>query len=221
MRLGALTWPELAAASPLLVLPLGATEQHGPHLPIDTDTVIVNALVAATTDGRSDRVAAPVLPYGSSGEHAGFPGTLSLGQAGLELAVVELVRSADAFAGVAIVCWHGGNGQPLRRAAHLLQREGREPWIWVGGYPGGDLHAGHTETSLMLHLAPESVREERPAGVVARLGEIEAQLRTAGVRAVSENGVLGDPATATAAMGEAIFTGLVADLDRFLSKAMA
>ena len=59
---------------------------------------------------------APALPYGSSGEHAGFPGTLSLGQDALESALVELVRSADHFADIVLVCWHGGNAEPVARA---------------------------------------------------------------------------------------------------------
>lgn len=219
MRLGELVWPDLIGTSPLLVLPLGATEQHGPHLPIDTDTVIIDALVAATTDGHPDRVAAPTLPYGSSGEHTDFPGTLSLGQDALELAVVELVRSADAFRGVAIVCWHGGNGEPLGRAARLLGSEGRSVRIWVGSHADADLHAGHTETSLMLHLAPGAVRDQRDPGVVAPLSDIEGRLRAEGVRSVSPSGVLGDPLRATAAEGSVIFAGLVRNLDRFLSSA--
>lgn len=219
MRLGDLTWQDLVGASPLLVLPLGATEQHGPHLPIDTDTVIVDALVTATTNGHADRVAAPTLPYGSSGEHAGFPGTLSLGQAALESAVVELVRSADAFRCVAVVCWHGGNGEAVARAVRLLDGEGRNVRVWAGTHLGADLHAGRTETALMLHLAPGSVREQRAAGTVAPLSEIKGRLRAEGVRAVSPNGVLGDPEGATAAEGSAIFTRLAESLDRFLSDA--
>jgi creatinine amidohydrolase len=213
------TWPDLAAgAPPRLVLPLGATEQHGPHLPLGTDTTIVAALCAAAAAGRADLVVAPVLPYGSSGEHAGFPGTLSLGQAALELTVVELVRSADAFAGVAIVCWHGGNGEALRRAAATLAAEGRPVAVWVGRYAGADLHAGRTETALMLHLAPESVGPERPVGATGGWAELEPALRRGGVRPVSPTGVLGDARGATADEGRRIFGALVEDLRTFLDR---
>ena len=95
-----------AVGGDLLVVPLGATEQHGPHLPLGTDTVIASALAHGV-----DAVVAPALPYGSSGEHAGFAGTLSLGAA-TELALVELGRSAS-FARVLFVCAHGGNAEPL------------------------------------------------------------------------------------------------------------
>src|SRR6478752_10318203 len=82
------------------IVPLGATEQHGPHLPLGTDTTIACALAFGLAAARDDVVVAPALPYGSSGEHAGFPGALSLGQAALETTLVELVRSAEAFSDV-------------------------------------------------------------------------------------------------------------------------
>src|SRR3712207_8629966 len=86
-----------AVTGDLLVVPLGATEQHGPHLPLGTDTVIASALAASL-----DAVVAPALPYGSSGEHAGFPGTLSIGREALVHVLVELVRSCG-FARVLFV----------------------------------------------------------------------------------------------------------------------
>ena len=91
MRLGGATFPELLGQVDIhLLIPLGATEQHGPHLPLDTDTVIASGVAEAVAGGRHDVVVAPALPYGSSGEHSGFPGTLSLGQAALETALIEL-----------------------------------------------------------------------------------------------------------------------------------
>src|SRR5215207_5502786 len=128
-----------AVSGDLLVVPLGATEQHGPHLPLGTDTIIATALAASL-----DAVIAPSLPYGSSGEHAGFPGTLSIGRAAFELVVVELVRSADAFAGVVLVSGHGGNAAPLARGVALLVAEGRRVVAWAPRVDGGDLHAGRT-----------------------------------------------------------------------------
>ncbi|HET7720624.1 MAG TPA: creatininase family protein, partial [Acidimicrobiales bacterium] len=100
--LGERSWADVAevAATSMLVVPLGATEQHGPHLPLDTDTTLATVLahrLAArrSSAGHHDVLVAPALPYGSSGEHAGFAGTLSIGAAATELVVVELVRSAD------------------------------------------------------------------------------------------------------------------------------
>jgi creatinine amidohydrolase len=220
MRLASLSWPDLDTAPPLvLLLPLGATEQHGPHLPLETDTVIAVALAEAVGAGRSDVVVAPALPYGSSGEHAGFPGTLSLGQEALELAVVELVRSADRFAAVVLVSWHGGNAEPLARAVARLRAERRRVSAWQPEVDG-DPHAGHTETSLMLALAPELVSDLRPVEATARLDVLLPTLRKAGVDAVSRSGVLGDSTGAAAEEGRALFDRLVADLTAFVDARM-
>ncbi|MBO0852639.1 MAG: mycofactocin biosynthesis peptidyl-dipeptidase MftE [Nocardia sp.] len=204
MRLDELTSTDLAerAHPPLLAVPLGATEQHGPHLPLGTDTAVAVELCRRLATERADIVVAPAITYGSSGEHAGFPGTLSIGQRALELLIVELVRSADEFAGVILVNGHGGNLRPLRAAGELLRGEGRRVLVWSPTGPADDTHAGHGETSVMLHLAPEQVtmRRARP-GNTRPLRELMPALLNGGVAAVSDSGVLGDPTTATAAEG--------------------
>ena len=93
-QLGELTWPEAGrrAADGVLALPLGSTEQHGPHLPLSTDTDLAVELCRRLAAARPACVVAPPLPYGSSGEHRGFPGTVSIGQAALELLLVEFGR---------------------------------------------------------------------------------------------------------------------------------
>ena len=92
------TWPEAERdmAGAVLAVPVGSTEQHGPHLPLSTDTDIAVALVERLAARRHDVVAAPAVAYGSSGEHAGFAGTLSIGREATELLLVELGRSASA-----------------------------------------------------------------------------------------------------------------------------
>lgn len=212
-RLGDLTWGEVVCAGRLLVVPLGATEQHGPHLPMDTDTVIAVALAEALAE-RRDVTVAPAIPVGASGEHAGFPGTLSLGREALERALVELVRGADDWAGVLLVSWHGGNAEAVRGALALLHHEGRRVDCAPGPVNGlTDLHAGRTETSLMLALDPDRVRLDRAAaGNTASLTDLLPRMRAEGVRAVSASGVLGDPAGATADEGRALLEALAADL---------
>src|ERR1700761_7310718 len=106
-ELGTATSSQLSALSPSIMVPLGSVEQHGPHLPLDTDTRIAGA-VAAEVTRRIDGTLGPPLAYGASGEHAGFAGTLSMGLDALELVVLELIRSADHFAGVIVVNGHGG-----------------------------------------------------------------------------------------------------------------
>ncbi len=201
----------------VLVIPLGSTEQHGPHLPLSTDTAIAVALAERVAARRDDVVVAPALPYGASGEHAGFPGTLSLGQAALELVIVELGRSAcDTFARLLLLSGHGGNAEPLARAIALLRSEGRDVRSWSPSW-GGDAHAGRTETSLQLALHPALVRVElAEAGATAGLRELLPELRRSGVRGVSRNGVLGDPAGASAEEGERLLQSAVSALDLVL-----
>lgn len=221
-RLDELTATDVAgrAARLLLAVPLGATEQHGPHLPLGTDTTIAAAVAAGLADRRRDVVIAPPLPYGSSGEHAGFDGTLSIGQHALEHLVVELVRSADAFAGVVLVSGHAGNAEALGRAARLLASEGRmvEAWWPVDVDVDGraaDAHAGWAETSVLLALDPAHVDLQRAEpGDTRPLADIGPELRGGGVAAVSPNGVLGDPAGASAEAGAAVLAALVDDLAR-------
>jgi creatinine amidohydrolase len=214
-RLAGLTWPETAALADrtVLAVPVGSTEQHGPHLPLGTDSHVAVALAERLAAARADVVVAPLLPYGSAGEHAGFPGTLSIGAAALELAVVELVRSASAFAGVVLVSGHGGNAAPLAAAVATVRAEGRAALAWSPRVPGGDAHAGRTETSLLLALAPGAVRPgAAEPGDTRPLAAVIGELRRTGVAAVSPNGVLGDPRGASAAEGRRILDDLTADL---------
>jgi mycofactocin precursor peptide peptidase len=207
MALSDLAWPEAArtARRAILAVPVGATEQHGPHLPLTTDTELATALVERLAAARPPVVAAPPLAYGSSGEHAGFAGTLSIGQEALERVLVELVRSASAtFPRLLLVCAHGGNVAALRRAELRLRAEGREVRAWLPGWSEGE-HAGRVETSLMLALVPERVQLERAAaGATEPVRDLMPRLASEGVRAVSPNGVLGDPARARAEEGRAL-----------------
>ena len=212
--LGESTWPEVDERGPSVVaVPLGSVEQHGPHLPLDTDTRIATALVDALAAARPDVVGAPPVAYGASGEHAGFPGTLSIGTEALTAVLVELGRSADAFAGVVFVNGHGGNLEAVRRASALLVDEGRRVLAWAPSVPDGDAHAGRTETSLLLALDPGCVRLDRAEpGATAPLAELIGDLRSGGVAAVAPNGVLGDPTGASADEGAALLAAITADL---------
>ena len=217
MRLGFAKFPELLGRVDLhLLIPLGATEQHGPHLPLSTDTLIAAGVAEAVASRRADVAVAPALPYGSSGEHSGFAGTLSLGQAALEATLVELVRSADGFRDVALVSWHGGNAEPVARAVAQLRAEGRTVNRWEPHVEGGDAHAGWVETSLMLALAPDLVRDERPVGATQPIDLLLPRLRQHGVAAVSQNGVLGDARGATADAGHALLERFVAEIGALL-----
>ncbi|MGC4936074.1 mycofactocin biosynthesis peptidyl-dipeptidase MftE [Gordonia sp. DT30] len=217
--LGQYASPQVADSEVTLLVPVGSVEQHGPHLPLDTDTRIAVAVAAGTRSALSDPahyVIAPEIAYGASGEHEGFAGTISLGQEALAGLLIEFGRSACRWARrIVFVNGHGGNVATLATAVRTLRYERREVTWYACAFPGGDAHAGHTETSILLHLSPESVRIDRlEPGNCEPMGVLMGAMRSGGVVAVSENGILGDPRSATAEHGADLLGGAVADLAR-------
>ena len=219
-ELSRMSWTDVPGGATVLV-PTGSTEQHGPHLPLDTDTVIAVAVARAVAaelgqqhsrqQGGAAVVVAPALPYGASGEHQHFPGTVSLGSEALHAVLVELVRSLSTWARrIVFINAHGGNVAPLARAVMQMNREGHRT-AWVPCVAGAvDAHAGRTETSLMLHLAPDSVDLSRAVcGNTTPVAELMPAMTAGGVAAVSVSGILGDPAGAGAAEGEALLRAAV------------
>lgn len=213
MRLDEIAWPGIPP-QPLLIVPLGSTEQHGPHLPFDVDARIA-ATVAGAAGDRLGAVVAPVLAYGSSGEHQQFAGTLSIGRDALRLLLVELTRSARTWAArVALVTGHGGNAPVLSEVVPSMRGEGHDvAWLACGppsGVTAGDAHAGRIETSLMLHLDPARVGAfDEVAGSTTPITELMPRLQAGELREVSASGVLGDPRRATAAEGAALLGALI------------
>ena len=226
MRLGDATWSEVrtltrngteadGTRTPIVLIPVGSTEQHGPHLPIATDTLIAEEIVARALHQTDGLMVGPTLAVTSSGEHAGFPGTLSIGSAVTAQVVLELGRSADWAAGIVFVNGHGGNYAPVSTSVAQLTAEGRHALSWWPKWPsrkdGGpaDLHAGRIETSLMLAIDPGLVRLElAEPGADADI----AELRLKGIKAISPSGVLGDPSGASGREGERFIKAFVEDL---------
>jgi mycofactocin system creatininase family protein len=199
-----------------LIVPVGSVEQHGPHLPLDTDTRIATAVARAIAERLVNRnefnwMLAPAISYGASGEHEGFAGTVSIGTSALRLLMVEYGRSASRWASrLVFVNGHGGNVEALRAAVALLRYEGRDVGWCSCSAENSDAHAGHTETSVLLHISPADVRaDECQPGNSAPLAQLMPQMRGGGVAAVSELGVLGDPTTATSDEGERVFGEMV------------
>jgi creatinine amidohydrolase len=224
-------WPDIPRGA-LVLVPTGSTEQHGPHLPFDTDTTIATAVAEgvgarlsaheeATDPRRPPVVVAPAVAYGASGEHQSFPGTVSIGLDVLQLVLIEVVRSLSTWAGrIVFVNGHGGNIAALAGAVARMRAEGhRVAWVPCG-VAGGDAHAGRTETSVMLNLEAQAVDLTRAVvGNVAPVAMLLAQLAASGVGAVSPTGVLGDPTGASAAEGAAILECMVSGVIRRMSTA--
>ena len=223
LALGEARWPAVEARPPLVLVPLGSTEQHGPHLPVATDTMVACAAtreVAHRLDAADvPVVVAPALAYGASGEHEDFPGTISIGHEALWLLLVEYGRSACRWAsGLVFVNGHGGNVPTLVSAVARLREEGRSV-AWTGcGAAGGDAHAGRTETSLLRFLAPWSVRADlAEVGATDPIAELMPRLRSVGVRTVSPNGILGDATSSSVEEGRRLFGMAVDRLERELT----
>lgn len=222
-ELGSAVSSQLAGRLSTVLVPVGSTEQHGPHLPLDTDTRIAAAVAreaaaqlaaaALATGSAQQYLVAPAIGYGASGEHQSFPGTISIGTEALTLLLVEYGRSVSCWAQrLVFINGHGGNVAAIASAARRLRSEARDTGWCPCAVAGADAHAGHAETSILLHISPADVKTDRLCpGNPAPLPDLMPAMRRGGVAAVSATGVLGDPTTATAAAGEGL---LVAMADR-------
>lgn len=215
LHLTELTWPTVPDG-PLVLVPIGSTEQHGPHLPFDTDTAIAFAVASACASHLSDHsvpvVVAPPISYGASGEHQMFPGTISIGHEALRTLLIEIVRSLSHWAGrIVLVNGHGGNVSTIVDVVNqMIIEQHRLAWVPCAFEGETDAHAGHNETSVMLFLDPKRVdMSQAVTGNTANLIELLPDLMASGVRAVSESGILGNPIHADASVGKDLFTNLV------------
>lgn len=230
----------------IIVQPIGAVEQHGPHLPLFTDAFIAESLaVRAAARATASVCVLPTLSYGKSTEHLGWPGTMSLSTETLLAVCRDVGRSvaASGFSKLVFVNGHGGQPSLLDVVARDIRAETDLHVFSIMparlGSDGVDIpdasfgyHGGHTETSVMLALAPELVRMDRAeaggAAVGERFGEfehltLEGSVPTAWLtRDVTTNGVLGDPTTADRAIGSDLveqWTGRLAasfdEIERF------
>lgn len=237
MSASALSFPsqtsrEIAAAGArLAVVPVGATEQHGPHLPLNTDTLLATDVAEAIVARTPGTLVGPVVDLGCSAHHLGFPGTVSLSVDTFVATVVDLCRSLAA-AGLTVVLLngHGGNRAPLGVGLIELTSEGIRAysftyWDLLGDVVAEELgpaareacgHACALETSLMQHLRPDSVRESLiPKGGTPPTWPDPHMFSSEVVQVVrpfeelSPNGVIGRPSLATPELGRRLFDAAV------------
>jgi creatinine amidohydrolase len=232
------TWPELpadlAAAQNAAILPVGATEQHGPHLGCGMDWVLADRLCAAVA--RRTRVPMlPALPYGCSlGHSRRWPGTIALQPATL-ITIVKEIGDWAHHSGVRrlfIVNAHVTNAAPLRAALEMLRAEHDDlmvalinsatlsPRVRAAHFADAeDWHANAAETALMLAIAPELVREDRIAGSDDP-DRTEGLVFSHPVNRTSSNGVTGYPSRATKAQGDELFRWMVEDLAEIVERGL-
>lgn len=219
MNLGDSSWTDIRDLPPeVALLPVGSTEQHGPHAPLSTD-VLVAEHVASEAASRTDAAVLPSVPVGVSREHAAFDGTLHVSPSTFRAYVSETARSAPADR-VVFVNGHGGNVDALHEASATLTRDDDAPfatyWTWWEAADLGDAdmgHAGRVETSVLLHLAPELVDEESAEEGADSWGDYAETAPLAyDSDEFTENGVVGDPTEATADEGERLYESAVSSL---------
>jgi creatinine amidohydrolase len=233
------TWAELPtdlkAAKGAAILPVGATEQHGPHMGCGMDTRLAE-LLCAEVSRKTSVPMLPAMPYGCSlGHSRRWPGTLTLTPQAL-IEVIAQIGSSAYHSGVRklfIINTHVGNAAPLRCALDLLRSQHDDLMVALINSAsisprvrefhfadGEDWHANDAETSLMLALAPEMVRHEL-------LAEADDPDRTAGlifahpVNRTSLNGVTGKPSQATAQKGRLWFAWMVEDLSELIKRGLS
>jgi creatinine amidohydrolase len=230
MHLADVAWTDVRDADTgLALLPVGSTEQHGPHAPLGTDCLTAEAVAAAGVDAHDDPVAvAPTIPVGVAAEHRRFDGTLWVSPDTFRAYVRETVESlfSHGFDGVVVVNGHGGNVDALREVTADIVRDGDGyvvPFTWFESVDAEEPmgHGGALETAILRHAAPERVREDRVdeavAGAADRWGEWVAGVNLAvDSDEFSENGVVGDPTAGDAEMGERLLDAAGAALSELL-----
>lgn len=237
-RLAEMAWPDVAKAVAsgitTVILPLGATEQHGPHLPLGTDTIRAEALADRLSERLSCSLVAPALPFGCSDEHAGFAGLIGLEAETLAAVILDCARRVSGWGArrLILLSAHGGNGRALPLAVELIERELPDLAVWAPENLGSiaksilevaledgvspealGIHAGEGETSEMLHLRPELVRSGAAApGYTGDMEAVLEKLHAGGLKPVTKGGVLGDPARAEANRGERYLDALADEI---------
>lgn len=233
LQMERMTWPEVRAevdkGRDTVVVPFGAVEQHGPHLPLGTDSIFGDEIGEAVAD-RLNAFLAPTVRVGCSRHHMAFAGTITVEDATFHLVAGDIVKALarHGFKRIVLLPTHGGNFRPLGDA---VSRLGPLEGVKVVTFPDvglmlnaifpvaselgftpaeGGVHAGEWETSMMLALRPEQVQMERAEpGYVGDLMSGVQRFFNEGVHSISDNGVFGDPRRSSAEAGRKYIERLV------------
>jgi creatinine amidohydrolase/Fe(II)-dependent formamide hydrolase-like protein len=234
---GLMSWPQIEhylKRIDLALLPVGAVEQHGPHLPLDTDAFDAGYLARRVAEACNPPrpLVMPLVPYGVSYHHSDFKGTLGIGNESLAGLIYDIGMSAAAngVRKLVIINGHGGNAPALNYAAQKINRDAH---IFVCVDSGetsdvdiealvetpNDVHAGEIETSTSLAVRPHLVRRARAVSEVPRFSSRYLDFSSnrgvswyAYTDRISESGVMGNPLLASARKGEKIWEIMIAHL---------
>jgi creatinine amidohydrolase/Fe(II)-dependent formamide hydrolase-like protein len=239
--LGELTWPEAQARFKevdIALLPVGSMEQHGPHLPLDTDAfdAYYLALQVAQSCSEPMPLVLPPIPYGVSYHHEDFSGTIKVSPQGLSQFVYEIGMSAakNGVTKLVIINGHGGNIPALQFAAQMINRDANIFTCVETGETSendilslietpNDVHAGEIETSTTLAIRPHMVRRNKMRKFIPRFSSRYLNFSTrrsvewnARIAKISPSGVLGDPTRASKEKGKKIWSIMIRHLVEFV-----
>jgi creatinine amidohydrolase len=228
LRLEELRWPEVKAAlesgADTVVFGVGSTEQHGPHLPLSSDTLMGDWLAEATARRLGNALIAPTLCVGCSEHHLAFPGTISIEATTLQEILISYCKTLlkHGFRRAIIIPSHGGNFEAVREAVNRLREQLPDKQFFAfcdlkrlvevshrlskeyGIAPGASgAHAGEFETSILLHLRPDLVdMQQAEEGFTGEFAPMIPDLLKYGLARVTKNGILGDGRSGDGARGE-------------------
>jgi creatinine amidohydrolase/Fe(II)-dependent formamide hydrolase-like protein len=239
--LGECTWPEAKErfkAVDVALLPVGAIEQHGPHLPLDTDAFDADYLARQVAEAcdHPKPVVLPSIPYGVSYHHEGFSGTISISPDTLSRMVYEIGMNLarQGITKLVIINGHGGNSPALHFAAQLINRdahiftcvdtgESSDPDIYAIAETPNDVHAGEIETSTTLAVRPQLVRLNAAKKFVPRFSSRYLNFTSkrgvgwySHTAKISPSGVLGDPTKANPEKGRRMWDLMIKHLVEFV-----
>jgi creatinine amidohydrolase/Fe(II)-dependent formamide hydrolase-like protein len=236
-----MTWPEAEkrfGSVDVALLPVGAIEQHGPHLPLDADAFDAEHLACEVAKACSEPmpIVLPLIAYGVSYHHEDFSGTISVNPETLSNLVYDIGMSAarHGIRKLVIINGHGGNGPALHFAAQMINRDAHiftcvdtgetsDPDIYAMAETPNDVHAGEIETSTTLAIRPEMVRLDAARKFIPRFSNRYLNFTSkrhvswyTHTSKISPSGVLGDPTKATEEKGRRMWEKMITNLVEFV-----
>jgi len=231
MRLDSITTDELDALvqkKPLLIFPIGATEAHGAHLPLGTDTFQAEYVADALSKKVKNAIVAPTLPYGNHSSLKDIAGTINITFDSLRSIVYDILESfiGHGIKKILVISGHAGSSHvtAITEACRDIVSEHNVKLMFVSDYVlcasefkyEGDGHGGKLETSRMLSISPEKVRKERPKGKFVDAGGMILQDASSCI----PDGIVGDTKDANAELGKKMNDYIVASLISMLERDM-